>query len=47
MVANPTRGQLNREKCILPVPVRALRLWSRETGCLLILRQPAHFPPSG
>ena len=31
-VANPARGQLNREKCFFPVPVRALRIWSRETG---------------
>ena len=32
-VANPARGQLNRENSYSPVPVRAcLRIWSRETG---------------
>ena len=31
-VANPARGQLNRENKYSPVPVRALRIWSRETG---------------
>ena len=32
-VANPARGQLNRENEYSPVPVRAcLRIWSRETG---------------
>ena len=30
-VANPTRGQLNREK-IFPCPRACLRIWSRETG---------------
>ena len=30
-VANPVRGQLNRENEYSPVPVR-LRIWSRETG---------------
>ena len=31
-VANPARGQLNRENDFIPVPVRALRTWCRETG---------------
>ena len=32
-VANPARGQLNREKEYFPVHVRSrLRIWSRETG---------------
>ena len=31
-VDNPARGQLNRENDYSPVPVRALRIWSRETG---------------
>ena len=32
-VANPDRGQLNRENEYSPVPVRTcLRIWSRETG---------------
>ena len=31
-VANYARGQLNRENVFIPVPVRALRIWSRETG---------------
>ena len=31
-VANPARGQLNRENEYSPVPVRAGRIWSRETG---------------
>ena len=30
--ANPARGQLNRENEHLPVSVRGLRIWSRETG---------------
>ena len=30
-VANPARGQLNREK-IFPCPCACLRTWSRETG---------------
>ena len=30
-VANPARGQLNREK-IFPCPRACLRIWSRETG---------------
>ena len=30
-VANPARGQLNRENEYFPVPVRGLRIWSRET----------------
>ena len=45
-VANPTRGQLNREnKEYFPVRVRScLRIWSRETGSAVssVLRQPAH-----
>ena len=31
-VTNLARGQLNRENKYFPVPVRALRIWSRETG---------------
>ena len=31
-VANPARGQLNRENEYFPVPVRAGGIWSRETG---------------
>ena len=31
-VANPARGQLNREKIIFPCPRSRLRIWSRETG---------------
>ena len=31
-VANPARGQLNREKFIFPCPRSRLRIWSRETG---------------
>ena len=32
-VANPARGQLNRENGYFSVPVRTrLRIWSRETG---------------
>ena len=45
MVANPSRGQLNREKCVFPCPRSRLTIWSRETGSaassrvsLLILR---------
>ena len=31
-VANPARGQLNREKYFFPCPRSRLRIWSRETG---------------
>ena len=31
-VANPARGQLNREKRIFPCLRSRLRIWSRETG---------------
>ena len=31
-VANPARGQLNRENEYLPCPRSCLRIWSRETG---------------
>ena len=31
-VANPARGQLNREKYYFPVPRSRLRVWSRGTG---------------
>ena len=31
-VANPARGQLNREKMIFLCPRSCLRIWSRETG---------------
>ena len=30
-VANPARGQLNKKNLYFPVPVRSLRIWSRET----------------
>ena len=32
MVANPARGQLNRENEYFPVPLSRLRIWSRKTG---------------
>ena len=31
-VANPARGQLNREKGIFPCPRSRLKIWSREAG---------------
>ena len=31
-VANPARGQLNRENEYSPVPFACLRIWSCETG---------------
>ena len=31
-VANPARGQLNRENRLFPCPRACLRIWSRETG---------------
>ena len=31
-VANPARGQLNRENVFFPCPHLRLRVWSRETG---------------
>ena len=31
-VANPARGQLNRENVFFPCPRSRLRIWSRETG---------------
>ena len=31
-VANPARGQLNRENSIFPCPCACLRIWPRETG---------------
>ena len=31
-VANPARGQLNREKGFLPCPRSHLRTWSHDTG---------------
>ena len=31
-VANPARGQLNRENLLFPCPRACLRIWSRETG---------------
>ena len=35
-VANPARGQLNREKYFFPVRVRLrLRIWPRETGSVV------------
>ena len=36
MVANPARGQRNRE--ILPGPRSRLRIWSRETGSAVLSR---------
>ena len=32
MVANPARGQLNRENIFFLSPCSRLRIWSRETG---------------
>ena len=32
LVANPARGQLNRERYFFPCPCSRLRIWSRETG---------------
>ena len=32
MVANPARGELNRETSLFPCPRLRLRIWSRETG---------------
>ena len=32
LVANPTRGQLNKENECFPCPRSCLRIWSRETG---------------
>ena len=50
-VANPARGQVNREKRIIPCPRACLRIWSRETGSavpsrvsLLISRFPRRRP---
>ena len=37
-VANPARGQLNRENEYFPVPVRVLRIRSRETGSAVLYR---------
>ena len=34
-VADPSRGQLNREKFIFPCPRSCLRIWSRETGSVI------------
>ena len=49
-VANPARGQLNREKLIFPCLRTRLRIWSRETGSavpsrvsLLILHTQAEY----
>ena len=36
-VANPARGQLDREK-IFPCPRACLRIWSRETGSVVLSR---------
>ena len=46
-VANPARGQLNRENGYSPVPVRAWELVSREGFSRPVPRQPAHSPYSG
>ena len=32
---NPARGQLKKENEYFPVPVRALRIWSRETSSVV------------
>ena len=34
-VANPARGQLNRENNMFPCPRTRLRIWSRETGSVV------------
>ena len=42
-LANPVRGQLNREKCIFSYYCSRLRIWSRETGFgSPVPCQPAH-----
>ena len=43
-VANPARGQLNRENVFFPVSVRSrLSIWCRKTGLVVpVPRQPAH-----
>ena len=41
-VANPARGQLNRENEYFPVPVRASELVSRDRFSSPVPRQPAH-----
>ena len=43
-VANPARGQLNKENEYSPVPVL---LVSRDGFGRLVPRQPSHFPQSG
>ena len=49
MVANPARGQLNREKNVSPAPVRAWEfgLARRVRPSCPVPRQPAHSPHSG
>ena len=42
-VANPARGQLNRENWHFPVHVRACEMISREGFGSPVPRQPAHF----
>ena len=38
-VANPARGQLNREKYFFPVHVRScMKIWSRKTGSAVLFR---------
>ena len=37
-VANPARGQLNRENEFFSVPVRALKFWVREIGSAVLSR---------
>ena len=37
-VANPARGQLNRENEYIPCPRSRLRIWSRKTGSAVLSR---------
>ena len=47
-VANPARGQLNRETQYFPVRVRSrLRIWSRETGSVVRPALACSSPYSG
>ena len=46
-VANPPRGQLNRENEYFPVPVRAWEFVSRDGFSRPVPRQSVHSPYSG
>ena len=47
MVANPARGQLNRENDYFPIPVRPENVVSRDGFGRPVPRQPAYSPHSG